>query len=183
MGDTGTQNRYFEERVIQITGKKERDQPEAVHEKLLKRAKNTAYRYLTIRPRSRKELADKLQDKEFADPIITAVLEHVTRLGYLDDGKFAAQWAASRIRSRGFGRRRLEQELRIKGIDRDIIKDTLNTLFEESAESDVARKEADKKLRTLTRFEPEVRRRRLAGFLERKGFSPDIIRTLLRTVR
>jgi len=152
-------------------------------DKQLKRAKNSAYRYLTIRPRSNKELADKLHDKKFSDPVITAVLEHVTRLGYLDDGKFAAQWAASRIRSRGFGKRRLEQELRIKGISRDIIKETLTTLFEESAESDIARKEAEKKLRTLTRFEPEVRRRRLAGFLERKGFSSEIIRTILRTMR
>ena len=152
-------------------------------DKQLKRAKNSAYRYLTIRPRSNKELADKLHDKKFSDPVITAVLEHVTRLGYLDDGKFAAQWAASRIRSRGFGKRRLEQELRIKGISRDIIKETLTTLFEESAESDIARKEAEKKLRTLTRFEPQVRRRRLAGFLERKGFSSEIIRTILRTMR
>ena len=159
------------------------DQPEAAQEKLLKRAKNTAYRYLTIRPRSCKELASKLQDKEFSDDIIGAVLEHVTRLGYLDDVKFAAQWAASRVRSRGFGRRRLEQELRIKGISSDIIKGTLTTLFEEAPEAETARKEAEKKLKTLTRFEPEVRRRRLAGFLERKGFSSDIIRTILRTVR
>jgi len=159
------------------------EESDDANEKLLKRARNTAYRYLTIRPRSRKELADKLQDKEFSDPVVAAVLEHVTRLGYLDDGKFAAQWAASRIRSRGFGRRRLEQELRIKGISSDIIKNTLNTILEEAPEAETARKEADKKLRTLTRFEPEVRRRRLAGFLERKGFSSDIIRTLLRTVR
>jgi len=115
--------------------------------------------------------------------MIDAVLEHVTRLGYLDDGKFAAQWAASRIRSRGFGRRRLEQELRIKGISSAIIKDTLNTLLEEAPEAETARKEAEKKIRTLTRFEPEVRRRRLAGFLERKGFSSEIIRTILRTMR
>jgi regulatory protein len=152
-------------------------------EKLLKRAKNAAYRYLTIRPRSRKELADKLQDKEFSDPMIAIVLEHVTRLGYLDDAKFAAQWAASRVRSRGFGRRRLEQELRIKGISREIIKNTLNALFDEAPEAETARKESEKKLKTLTRFEPEVRRRRLAGFLERKGFSSEIIRNILHTVR
>jgi regulatory protein len=157
--------------------------PDEGIEKLLKRAKNTAYRYLTIRPRSRKELADKLQDKEFPDSVIDAVLEHVTRLGYLDDGKFAAQWAASRVRSRGFGRRRLEQELRIKGISREIIKETLNALFQEAPEAETARKEADKKLRTLARFEPEVRRRRLAGFLERKGFSSEIIRNVLNALR
>jgi regulatory protein len=152
-------------------------------DKELKRAKNTAYRYLTIRPRSRKELANKLQDKEFSDDIIAAVSEHLTRLGYLDDIKFAAQWAASRIRGRGFGRRRIEQELRIKGISSDIIKATITTLFEEAPEAETARKEAEKKLKTLTRFEPEVRRRRLAGFLERKGFSSEIIRAILRKIR
>jgi regulatory protein len=169
--------------VTRGSDRKEEDLPEADQEKLLKRAKNTAYRYLTIHPRSRKELASKLQDKEFSDDISAAVLEHVTRLGYIDDVKFAAQWAAGRVRSRGFGRRRLEQELRTKGISSDIIKETLNSLFEEAPEAETARREAEKKLKTLTRFEPEVRRRRLAGFLERKGFSSDIIRTILRSFR
>lgn len=158
------------------------EEPADANEKLLKRARNTAYRYLTIRPRSRKELADKLRDREFSDYIVDAVLDHVTRLGYLDDAQFAAQWAASRVRSRGFGRRRLEQELRIKGIGSDIIKETLTTIFEEAPEAETARKEAEKKLKTLTRFEPEVRRRRLAGFLERKGFSSEIISAIVRAM-
>jgi regulatory protein len=159
------------------------EEPGDTNEKLLKRAKNTAYRYLTIRPRSRKELEDKLNDREFPADVISSVLDHVSRLGYLDDRAFAAQWAASRVRSRGFGSRRIGQELRNKGIGRDTIKETLGVLFEDAPEADIARREADKKLRTLSRFEPEVRRRRLAGFLERKGFSSEIIRTILRSVR
>jgi regulatory protein len=159
------------------------DHPEEAHDKLLKRAKNTAYRYLTIRSRSRSEVEQKLRDREFPHPIISSVIDHLVQLGYLNDEQFARQWAASRIRSRGFGRRRIAQELRTKGISPDIIRETLGDLFEESAEAGVARKEADKKLKTLTRFEAEVRRRRLAGFLERKGFSSEIIRSILRTVR
>jgi regulatory protein len=158
--------------------------PRSVPEdKGLKRAKNTAYRYLTIRPRSRVEVERKLQDREFPSDIVSSVIDHLIKLGYLNDEQFARQWAASRVRSRGFGRRRIAQELRTKGISPDLIRETLGALFEESAEADIARKEADKKLRTLARFEPEVRRRRLAGFLERKGFSSEIIRTILRTVR
>jgi regulatory protein len=159
------------------------DDPEAAHAKLLKRAKNTTYHYLTIRPRSRLEVESKLRDREFPPDIISPVIENLIRLGYLNDEQFARQWATSRVRSRGFGRHRLAQELRTKGIAADIIKDTLGSIFEEAPEADVARKEADKKLKTLTRFEPEVRRRRLAGFLERKGFSSEIIGTILRTVR
>lgn len=159
------------------------EEQDDANEKLLKRARNTAYRYLTIRSRSRSEVAQKLRDREFPPDIISSVIDHLIKLGYLNDEQFARDWAASRVRSRGFGRRRLEQELRIKGIGSDIIRDTLGTLFEDSSEADIARKEADRKLKTLARFEPEVRRRRLAGFLERKGFSSETIRAILRSVR
>lgn len=150
-------------------------------EKELKRAKNVAYRCLAIRPRSRAEVEKKLRDREFPPAIITSVIDHLLRLGYLNDEQFARQWAMSRVRSRGFGRRRIEQELRARGIGRDTIGMVLNGLFEEEAEIDVARREADRKLRTLSRFGPEVRKRRLAGFLERKGFTSEIIRAVLRS--
>ena len=151
-------------------------------DKLVSRAKNTAYRFLSIRPRSRAELERKLRDKELPGEVINRVILHLDRLGYVNDREFAGQWARSRTRLRGLGRRRIEQELRGKGISREIIRETLARLFEDSSEIDTARKEAEKKLRTLERFEPEVRRRRLAGFLERKGFSPDIIRTIVHSL-
>jgi regulatory protein len=152
-------------------------------DKELSRAKNAAYRLLTYRPRSRRELEGKLREREFPEDIVESVIEQCMRLGYLDDARFAEQWARSRVRLRGFGRRRIEQELRSKGIDRESVRDALDRLFEDSSEAEVARKEADKKLKTLSRFDPEVRRRRLAGFLERKGFSSGIIRSILHTVR
>ncbi len=63
----------------------------------------------------------KLQDKEFDQAVIEAVVVYLERLGYINDRQFAEQWAAGRVRLRGFGRRRIEQELRNKGIGRDII--------------------------------------------------------------
>ncbi len=149
------------------------------NEKELKRAKNSAYRFLAIRPRSRQEVERKLRDKEFPLSVISRVIDHLDRLGYVNDREFAGQWARSRVRLRGFGRRRIEQELREKGVDREIVQEVLSSLFEDSSEIDVARKEAEKKLRTLSRFEPEVRKRRLAGHLERKGFPSDVIRKIV----
>ena len=159
------------------------ERPKTDHDKDLKRAKNTAYRYLTIRPRSRAEVEHKLRDRAFPPDIVSSVIEHLLKLGYLNDDDFARQWAASRVRTRGFGRRRIEQELRSKGIAAHIIRGSLSGLFTEATEAETARKEADKKLRTLARYEPEVRRRRLAGFLERKGFSSGTIRDIVRSVR
>jgi regulatory protein len=151
-------------------------------EKEIKRARNAAYRCLTIRPRSQAEVEQKLRDRGFPSDIIQAVVDHLLRLGYINDEQFARQWAASRVRTRGFGRRRIEQELRQKGVSREIIGGTLEDLFEEASELEVARREAEKKLRSLARFGSEVRKRRLAGFLERKGFSSEIIRSVMRGV-
>ncbi len=151
-------------------------------DKELKRARNSAYRYLAIRPRSRAEVEKRLRERDFAPDIVSAVVDHLLRLGYLNDEEFARQWASSRMRSRGFGRRRIEQELRQRGVERETVAAALEGLFEERSEIDLARREAEKKLRTLARFLPEVRRRRLAGFLERKGFPSGVIHAILGTL-
>ena len=146
------------------------------------RAKNSAYRYLTYRPRSGAEIESKLRDKEFKDAVVRRVIDDLIRLGYVNDREFAWQWTLSRVRLRGFGRRRIEQELRNKGIDRDIIYETFAGLFEEYSEFETAKQAARKKLATLKSSDRETRRRRLAGFLERKGFPYEIISRVLREI-
>jgi regulatory protein len=153
-----------------------------LEQKELTRAKNTTYRSLAIRPRSRAEIENKLRDKAFPALVIETVMEHLLRLGYIDDRKFAAQWAASRARLRGYGRRRIEQELRQKGVNRETIQEALNEAVPLEDERETARKIAEKKHRTMKSAEPEARKRRLAGFLERKGFPHEIIWDILRTV-
>ncbi len=153
------------------------------NEKELKRAKTVAYRYLTIRARSRAEVGRKLASRGFSQDIVRSVTEHLDRLGYLDDRQFARDWAASRMRTRGYGRLRIEQELRMRGVDREPAREALEGLFEETTEAEVAKREAEKRLRTMTGLAPDVRRRRLAGFLERRGFPSDVIREILASVR
>ncbi len=151
-------------------------------DKVLARARNVAYRYLTYRPRSRFELTTKLQEKDFDGAVVEAVLADMKRLGYINDRQFAEQWASGRVRLRGFGRRRIEQELRTKGIDRDVIAEALGLVFGVDTETETACKEAEKKLNLMKSADRETKRRRLAGFLERKGFSYDIIRAVLKGI-
>lgn len=154
-----------------------------LEEKELTRAKNAAYRLLTYRPRSRVELEAKLRDREFSETAVQEVIDSLVLLGYVNDLRFAAQWSAGRVRLSGYGRRRIEQELRNKGVAGDVIKEALAGIFLDNIEMDTAKQVAEKKLNTMKSVDRETRRRRLAGFLERKGFSYDIIRTVLNTVR
>ncbi|HET6365519.1 MAG TPA: regulatory protein RecX [Nitrospirota bacterium] len=146
------------------------------------RAKNIAYRYLSYRPRSYAEVEKKLRDQGFGDVIVHAVLSNLIRLGYIDDEKFADQWAQSRVRLRGLGRRRIEQELRAKGVDRETAHRALADVLTADLEIQTARKVAERKLTTMRTLDRETRRRRLAGFLERKGFSFAVIRHILKTL-
>ena len=148
--------------------------------KELTKARNTAYRYLTYRPRSRAEMIQKLHDREFNEAIIEAVLVDLERLGYVNDRQFANQLTRSRIRLRGFGRRRIEQELRNKGVDREIIREIFAEVFVDETEIETAKLVAVKKINAMKCLDRETRRRRLAGFLERKGFSFEIIGAVLR---
>jgi regulatory protein len=127
-----------------------------------------ALRLLAVRPRSEKELRDRLRQKDYAPETIDAVLERVRGWGYLDDADFAQRWVANRIEHRPRGRRLLEQELRQKGIDRDTISDTLEEadLDETAAAIELAEKSAAR----LRALEPDVARRRLTGQLARRGF-------------
>jgi regulatory protein len=150
-----------------------------LEEKIVTRARNTAYRLLTYRPRSRAELIQKLLDKGFDQAVVEAVVVYLERLGYINDRQFAEQWAAGRVRLRGFGSRRIEQELRNKGIGRDIIAEALSGVFGTETELETARGAAEKKLNTMNSMDGETRRRRLVGFLERKGFSFETIRKVM----
>lgn len=90
-----------------------------------RRAYNNAVDMLSRRDHSVKELTDKLIMKghgEYAD----YAAEKLLRYGYLDDRRFALNFANELINLKSYGKRRVEQELYRKGVDRDIIKETLD---------------------------------------------------------
>ena len=143
------------------------------------RAKNAAYRALAIRPRSRREVAQRLRDRGVVVTMIDAVLAELERYGYVNDETFAAQWIEGRVRLRAFGRRRIEKELKDKGVDGDTARQSLAAHLSPEREMETAREAASRKLQAMLGLDPMTRRRRLAGYLQRKGFSFQIIRDIM----
>lgn len=146
-----------------------------MEEKELTRARDTAYRYLSYRPRSRAEVERKLLEKGFAAGIIDEILSDLVRLGYLNDETFAVQWAESRARLSSHGRRRIERELIHKGVNPELLREKLPVVLSPDRELATASEAAERRLRTMQHLDQSTRRRRIAGFLERKGFSYEII--------
>lgn len=144
------------------------------------KAKESAIVLLSYRPRSEKELRDRLRRKEFPEEIIEGCLQELDRLKLLDDRTFAEMYTRDRLRQTPKGRSGLIADLRKKGIDREQAESAVEDCLEqaEMSEVDLAR-EASKKFRWKSGEETFKAKRRMYAFLGRRGFSSDAIRSVL----
>ena len=145
------------------------------YEEESKNARRRAIRYLVYRDRSRNEIIRYLKKKKFSENAVDETLIFLENNEYINDERFAMQFGRSRIVNKKIGRLRLGLELGDKGLDRQIIEETLNSLYEEYDEKKIALSCAKKKLATYEPSNSERDRRRIAKFLERKGFPSSII--------
>ncbi|WP_193043240.1 recombination regulator RecX [Mycolicibacterium baixiangningiae] len=131
-------------------------------------------RLLTVRARTRAELAGKLTQRGYAEPVAQRVLDRLAKVGLVDDEDFAEQWVRSRHLYAGKGKRALAAELRRKGVDNEVITSSLADI-DAGAERDRAEQLVRDRLRR-EKLDDEPGsdlkvKRRLAGMLARRGYS------------
>ena len=141
------------------------------------RATEAALTFVAYRPRSEREVRDRLRRREFAPAAIDAAIERLRGWRYLDDRAFAEYWVENRAEHAPRGRRALEAELRAKGVDRDVTGDVLEGI--DLGEEDAALELARKRVLRLSALDEPTQRRRLAAFLGRRGYGWDVIRPVL----
>jgi len=136
-------------------------------------ARETAYqkalRFLNYRERSEAEIRKYLVGRAVPLEIIEDTIKRLHQSGLLDNRRFVKNWVANRSEFRPRGRRALAYELRQKGIAAEEIHAALDDLDEEELAMRAARKQA-RKYKNLV-F-PEFRRK-MYGFLSRRGFNYD----------
>lgn len=145
------------------------------------RALNAALHFLAYRPRSEGEIRHRLRRSDTASPIIDMVLDQLRDWRYVDDEDFAQRWIENRSQHRPRGARLLTQELRAKGVDPEVVSRSIEEA--ELDETAQALEAGRKRWSQLASLEPEVRDRRLTGFLQRRGFGYDSIRQVLEALR
>lgn len=143
------------------------------------RARQICLRLLTLAPRSRAQLADALRRRGVPGDVADGVLGRFTDVGLIDDAAFARAWVESRHYSRGLAGRVLKAELRSQGIDDERIREAVAGLGPD-AEVATARQLVARKLAGTREQPPQVRARRLAGMLARKGYPPGLAYRVIR---
>ncbi len=127
------------------------------------------------------ELRQTLERKFPANPAVGEAIARLRQLGYLDDQKFAEQYASQLARNRSLGRYRIRRELKAKRVNYRTIEPALARAFEEMDEREVLERALAKKLRTL-RLPLTIRKlHSLCQSLLRRGFRTDDIIKVVRS--
>ena len=144
----------------------------------LVKAKSDALRLLSFKPRSVKELEDRLKKKKYTPALVDKVIEGLKGQGLLDDEKFARLFAHSSVHTHPTGKRRLEFDLSKKGLSKDMVRKTLDSL-EDYDEKKAARDLVFGRFQRMTGIPDEKKKARLFAFLRRRGFSTETIFSVL----
>lgn len=144
-------------------------------------ARTICLRLLTVRARTRVELATALSVRNVPEVAARSVLDRLTSAGLINDRAFADDFVESRHRARGLAARELSRQLRSKGVDAAIVAEAVAEL-DPGRERAMARGLVERKLPSMIGLDRQVQTRRLAGLLARKGYSPEIAFQVVREV-
>ncbi|MCM1057541.1 MAG: recombination regulator RecX [Firmicutes bacterium] len=158
----------------------QKDHDEIWNKVLPKRAKLRAMNLLTKREYTEKQLYDKLKEGLYPPEVIREALDYVAEFHYTDDLRYACDYIVGHEETRS--RRRIEQDLIGKGIDRATLERAWAKWEEQGGSQDEAAM-----IRALLKkrgYDPECEdireRQKTYAFLMRKGFSGDAVRKALK---
>lgn len=150
------------------------------HAQAVEAAREIVLRRLDRSAAPRAVLADLLDRKGVDTSVAAEVLDRLEMAGVIDDAAYAACLARTRFAEKGASRRAIADELRRKGVgERDVAAalDQIGADDEDAAALALARK----KLISTRHLPWEVRRRRTAATLGRKGYGQEAVMRAIET--
>jgi regulatory protein len=144
----------------------------------LEKAQQKAVNFIAYRPRTEREVRQRLKKAGADEETINSVLERVKSAGLLDDEAFGKAWVESRLRSNPRSKRMLAWELRQKGVAEKEVEAALEGIDDEEA----AFRAAQKRWPRVQSLEPRERKRKLMEFLARNGYDYQTIESVIARV-
>lgn len=152
-------------------------------EEKIKAAREVAMRALARSACTQAQLEAKLARASIPPEVVALIVGELKERGWLNDPQFVRDWVADRADRKRYGRRRLQSELRARGISEEVLKEAMPPAsFEEElqrARAAVARRWPPGCMANLTGTQLQTEKRRCASFLQRRGFEQEIIEKVL----
>ena len=141
-----------------------------------------AIKILMRRAHSVHEMKQALERRCDDKSLIKKVMDRLKSAGYIDDARYAKQFARQRTEVRKQGKFRVARDLRARGVPDRHIETALEEISQSTDESSLVRQRIERKLRASR---GEIDDKKLASLyrnLLRSGFSADVIRRELRSL-
>lgn len=142
---------------------------------LIKAASFCAYQERTI-----KEVRQKMSDWEITDDDVEAVLFELIAQNYLNEERFARAFAGGKFRVKKWGRLKIKQEMKLRGLSNDLINKGLLEIDGDDYENTL--RDLLIKKRATLRDESLVLKQKLVRFALSRGFESDIVWSLLEEI-
>ena len=142
------------------------------------KALELAYRYLSRRERTVRELRDHLVSRDIDGAAVDAAVQELTETGYLDDARYARLFAQDRRRLDQWGSGRIRRSLLARGVEADLVDEALSER-EDAPEEDASADELGRAVALLQQRFPQPpadrrERERALGVLVRRGYEPEL---------
>jgi regulatory protein len=142
-----------------------------------------AMRALMRRAHSVHQMRVLLERRAVEEKLVPPVMQRLKRGGYLDDARFALEFARSHARTRHQGKYRIARELRTRGVPDRHIESAVESAFADGDESALLRARVESKRKSLRGPLTQQRYASLYNNLMRAGFAPQAIRGELNRLR
>jgi regulatory protein len=139
-------------------------------EKQETRARNVLLHQLARSAKSTAQLRKILEQREISSEIAEKVLERFTEVGLIDDAAFAETIVNSRRNYKGLAKSAIKRELNEKGVSQELVEEAISGITAED-DFESAKQLASRRFSQMAHLEKDVRTRRLAGYLQRKGYA------------
>jgi regulatory protein len=147
-------------------------------------AKNSSLRLLAKRMRSEQELVDRLKLKKYDDTIVDLTIQELKRMNLINDTDFVERYINDCISlNKPYGKFALSHKLLKLGLNKDLISEKLSTMICEEDETTLALALARKKMSTLSKYDNQKKKQRIAAFLAGRGFKWETIRKIFNDLK
>ena len=126
-------------------------------------------------------MEQRLKREGFSEEAVKTAVEELIDSGHIRDRKYAENWVVRRQKSNPRGKTLLKHELLDRGVDRETVEQVVAKVETED-EAVLALQIAQKRVKQYRQLPVHVAKRRLHGFLARRGFGSDIVRRVLEQI-
>jgi len=142
--------------------------------------KNVAYKFLSYKPRSIKEVKNKLTYKKISKASVEKIIEHLKKYDFVNDEVYAKMYLNEKIAKKGMGKSMIQFKMIDKGIDKDMISKVIDENYPEDKQIESGRKLLEKYLKKKSKIEDKLElKKKCYQYLFSRGYSYPVISQIL----